>query len=358
MFGKRCTLCGGKLDRRMICTECGLNNSKSEKYYKGNKSACDGQPLTHVHEDTQKRDKSADKRKSESRKKNQQKKESGQYTWQDTVENAEKRKKAKWAGKLVAAFVVMLIAGTVIGSLSEIFTDEFSGAGDSYEGLDPYETALENGYELSGYGEDLELRLTSGKYIVGVHIPEGNYRAEEMEEYDAVKINDPERSIYLYEYPAKEGDSYLDDLWLFEGAFIEVTAQDTITLTTENAQPLESTENPLTEKYEFEGNIKKTAGIDFEAGVYDLQAIQGVGTVSVDIYDDGNGGDEPFATENIYMGEDSSDGLVYNNVILPEGAKLTVEDYSEGDGESFVMVMTPSPVIKSEDYLETYKESY
>ena len=51
MFGRRCSLCNGKLDGRNICKECGLDNSKSEKYYKINQSSCDGQPLTHVHED-------------------------------------------------------------------------------------------------------------------------------------------------------------------------------------------------------------------------------------------------------------------------------------------------------------------
>ena len=28
MFGKRCTLCGGKLDSNGICKECGLDNKK------------------------------------------------------------------------------------------------------------------------------------------------------------------------------------------------------------------------------------------------------------------------------------------------------------------------------------------
>ena len=31
MFGRKCTLCGGKLDGRGICKECGLDSSKSEK---------------------------------------------------------------------------------------------------------------------------------------------------------------------------------------------------------------------------------------------------------------------------------------------------------------------------------------
>lgn len=54
MFGRKCTLCGGKLDSRGICTECGLNNNKSEKNYHVNQSSCDNLPMTHVHEDEKK----------------------------------------------------------------------------------------------------------------------------------------------------------------------------------------------------------------------------------------------------------------------------------------------------------------
>ena len=50
MFGERCTLCGGKLDGKKVCKECGLDNSKSEKNYRINQSSCDGMPLTHVHD--------------------------------------------------------------------------------------------------------------------------------------------------------------------------------------------------------------------------------------------------------------------------------------------------------------------
>ena len=52
MFGRRCTLCGGKLDSHNICTECGLDNNKSEKNYRINQSNCDDLPLTHVHRET------------------------------------------------------------------------------------------------------------------------------------------------------------------------------------------------------------------------------------------------------------------------------------------------------------------
>ena len=38
MFGKRCTLCGGKLDSNGICKECGLDNKKNDKNYRVNQS--------------------------------------------------------------------------------------------------------------------------------------------------------------------------------------------------------------------------------------------------------------------------------------------------------------------------------
>ena len=51
MFGARCSLCNGKLDSKNVCKECGLDNTKSDKYYKINQSSCDDMPLTHVHEE-------------------------------------------------------------------------------------------------------------------------------------------------------------------------------------------------------------------------------------------------------------------------------------------------------------------
>ncbi len=63
-LGKRCSLCGGKLNSRGICTECGLDNSKSDKNYRINRSDCDGMPLTHVHGEKEKHrpDRKADHR--------------------------------------------------------------------------------------------------------------------------------------------------------------------------------------------------------------------------------------------------------------------------------------------------------
>lgn len=58
-----CSLCGGKL-REGICTECGMDNRKSDDMYKGilNQSSCDNASMTHVHtreEETKKKTKMA-----------------------------------------------------------------------------------------------------------------------------------------------------------------------------------------------------------------------------------------------------------------------------------------------------------
>lgn len=57
MKKKRCTLCGGKLNKEKRCVECGLMNDKDDSQYthRVNQSVCDGSPLTHVHSEKQKK---------------------------------------------------------------------------------------------------------------------------------------------------------------------------------------------------------------------------------------------------------------------------------------------------------------
>ena len=87
MFGKRCSLCGGKLNSRGICTECGLDNSKSDKNYRINRSDCDGMPLTHVHEE---KEKYRPDRKADHREKTEKAcADSGYYKPEKTIENSD-----------------------------------------------------------------------------------------------------------------------------------------------------------------------------------------------------------------------------------------------------------------------------
>lgn len=65
MSGKRCSLCGGKLNHENVCIECGLDNGKSDKNYKVNQSGCDRKPLTHVHEESVSKKKGTGKKKKE-----------------------------------------------------------------------------------------------------------------------------------------------------------------------------------------------------------------------------------------------------------------------------------------------------
>lgn len=347
MFGERCTLCGGKLDSKKICKECGLNNSKSEKYYKINRSSCDGLPMTHVHEEQEV---------SKPVKKPEQKKV--KYEKAAGSSNP-KQKKGSWAAKLVTAFVFLSVAATIIGSLAEIgFDGDLFSDSDSYERPDPYETLYELGDEIPVNGSDEEFELPAGKYIVGVHLPEGDYAADIAGEYDAIRVEDSEHSIYLYEYPAMEGVNYLDDLRLFDGALVEVLADDPVLFTTENAQELSGMENPLKKSYEFSGDTEKTAGVDIEAGAYDLKVLEGWGQVNVQVPGKTEETEDTEETDDFQLDYGFTAGMEYRNILLPEGAKLVLTDDLEDTDERLRISLTPSPRIASTDYTQTFENYY
>ena len=96
-------------------------------------------------------------------------------------------------------------------------TDEGYSYEESYEvdDRDPYESITKG---IPETGESAEYTLTSGLYIVGVHIPEGVYQAETEDEFDVVSVHNSELNLYLYEYEGKDGENYLDDLRLYEGS--------------------------------------------------------------------------------------------------------------------------------------------
>ena len=272
MFGKRCSLCGGKLNSNGICTECGLDNNKSDKNYRINQSECDHEPLTHVHYGKN------------------EKPETQDYTRSDPYENVTK--------------------------------------------------------ELPADGESVSFELTSGDYVVGVHIPEGNYQADVSYDYDTVQVDDWDSGFYLYEYAGRTDGDYLDDLRLYNGAIVHISSQTTITLYSDNAQ----TENILYENNPLAGQeplvVKKdlTVGPDLLAGVYDLILVSGEGSVDVDIYTEYG---ESMETKNLYLGENCTDGKEYKNLVLPKNAQITLDDNME-------LRLTPSEHISTTDYYEYY----
>ena len=224
MLRRRCSLCNGKLDGKHICKECGLDNTKCDQYYKINQSSCDHKPLTHVHEEEK------------SKKKNQKVKK-------------EKRKKGKLS---IILSIIIMLAG-IIPSLITIFK-ELEIVPETCEVSDnPYESVEQS---LPIDGEYAEYTFTSGEYIVGIHLPEGNYEAAVEDEYDVVQVKDNENDIYLYEYQAKASENYLHDLRLYNGAIVTINTNTEVVLQSPNAQyqnmgipfPLADTPEPTKEK--------------------------------------------------------------------------------------------------------------
>lgn len=305
MFGRKCTLCGGNLDIRNICKECGLDNNKSEKNYRVNQSGCDGEPLTHIHEEEGSRQKRA---------------------YQMAGPERKSGRASAVAKVIVILSVIMTIGGIVLNVIEDYGTEinqwvngEIEDAGSEDYKYDPYQY-VEN--ELSETGDFAEYELSSGQYIVGFHIPEGKYSALTLSGFDSIKVNDDENGIYLYEYGESQ-DSNLDDLRLFEGAVVTIKCEETVKITSDNAQTVqmeEGMENPVTEAVEIAGNKMMTAGKDFEAGIYDVMLIEGEGYVDFRISDE-NG--EEMENESMYFGEKNSDGTSFTYMRLPEKSTVT-----------------------------------
>ncbi len=308
MSGKKCSLCGGNLDKNYICTECGLDNRKSDKSYKINRSSSNRQ-----------------------------------YSFGG-------RKKRRTKGMVILFAVLLLILG--VNVLRDVFWDivyriETGISGDTYqsEPRDPYEDVEK---ELCEEGETAEYVLEPGEYIVGVHIPEGKYTAEVQDDFDTVHVSDYQNIIYLYEYAGKEEENYLDDLRLYDGACVTIDTEDnnTVTLSTENAQiaDMHGADNPLTEPVHISSRRTWKAGEDFEAGVYDLEVVKGTGGVTLIVYDrEGDSCESRF----MYLSADGKSG--YRNLVIPENAQISFEE-----GDAIELTLTPSEVISSVNYLGYY----
>ena len=328
MFGRKCTLCGGKLDRRGICTECGLDNNKSEKNYHVNQSSCDNMPMTHVHED---------EKKPSYVKKNTQDRQ---------AQKVQKKKKSK-RPRIIAFAMLIIIAGMIIFSVvSYLMQTVLFDSDDSYYTDYEYDPYASLDKENPESGDEAEYELSSGTYIVGLHIPAGDYKAVVQYDFDAVQVSDYENGIYLYEYAGQDEENYLDDLRLFDHAILTISSETSVTLKTENAQPLSvnGIANPVIDSYEITDSRIRTAGVDFAAGIYDLELLEGTGAINLVIYaEDGN----EYSYESIYLGEDQSDGKEYKYMVIPENTQITCE-------EGMRLIMTPSETIESTDYLGFY----
>ena len=373
MFGKRCSLCGGKLNSRGICTECGLDNSKSDKNYRINRSDCDGMPLTHVHEEKEKHrpDRKADHREINHKGTNHKKRDYGKqgYRMNESDMTGKKRRKHVQTPDItnrrrplkIVIWAIIVIA--VLGNLYEEHKYDIEYAvGDAVQGVfqdtgdqktnDTDETDYDHYQyvtrEIPKEGESADYELASGNYVAGVEIPEGIYTVTPQDDYDTVQIDDPENSIYLYEYTEGKKDK-IKDICLYKGAHLTLNCRTTVKLHTDNAQDVEAMEtagqsNPLTESVDIKGQKTLTAGRDLEPGIYDLSRVSGAGNVDVIIYSDEQ---EEINSWSQCLSEDGIDGETFHYLVIPENATMEVS-------EDLKIRLTPSEQIASTDYYGFY----
>lgn len=373
MFGKRCSLCGGKLNSRGICTECGLDNSKSDKNYRINRSDCDGMPLTHVHEEKEKHrpDRKADHREINHKETNHKKRDYGKqgYRMNESDMTGKKRRKHVQTPDItnrrrpLKIVILAIIVIAVLGNLYEEYKYDIEYAvGDAVQGVfqdtgdqktnDTDETDYDHYQyvtrEIPKEGESADYELTSGNYVAGVEIPEGIYTVTPQDDYDTVQIDDPENSIYLYEYTEGKKDK-IKDIRLYKGAHLTLNCRTTVKLHTDNAQDVEAMEtagqsNPLTESVDIKGQKTLTAGRDLEPGIYDLSRVSGAGNVDVIIYSDEQ---EEINSWSQCLSEDGIDGETFHYLVIPENATMEVS-------EDLKIRLTPSEQIASTDYYGFY----
>lgn len=373
MFGKRCSLCGEKLNSRGICTECGLDNSKSDKNYRINRSDCDGMPLTHVHEEKEKHrpDRKADHREINHKGTNHKKRDYGKQGYRMNESDMTGKKRRKYVQtpditnrrRPLKIVILAIIVIAVLGNLYEEHKYDIEYAvGDAVQGVfqdtgdqktnDTDETDYDHYQyvtrEIPKEGESADYELASGNYVAGVEIPEGIYTVTPQDDYDTVQIDDPENSIYLYEYTEGKKDK-IKDIRLYKGAHLTLNCRTTVKLHTDNAQDVEAMEtagqsNPLTESVDIKGQKTLTAGRNLEPGIYDLSRVSGAGNVDVIIYSDEQ---EEINSWSQCLSEDGIDGETFHYLVIPENATMEVS-------EDLKIRLTPSEQIASTDYYGFY----
>lgn len=385
-----CSLCGGKL-KDGVCTECGMDNRKSDEIYRErlNRSEYDHtsmQTMSHVHTEegtenykqpilNENRNKSTGKSKGESPGKNssvdwktmagaalpKKQERKGRYKSTDFknikgVSSASVQKKNQ-PSKLIAlailiAVVILVMLGLSVSSFIGQSTDNGSSVTHYY-----HEEALE---QLPAQGEYWDNELPAGMYMVGVDIPEGEYVVS-GQEGSSFEIHDSTHSIYnqesfgtdAYEIEQAEG------VPLFKGALVCVDGMNPVSFASENAQTQELESripNPLTEAVDVTGIM--TAGVDFPAGTYDVQPTGdtfGYVTYEIPYEDPYREGEQSYYSFAIMIEQEPSEeypqySSSYRNVVLPEGAIVNAEDYS--------CRLVPSSSIISEDYQSYYENMY
>lgn len=196
---------------------------------------------------------------------------------------------------------------------------------------------------LNEEGEELHEVLSAGRYIVGCHIPEGNYRVVGPGTEDSgFCVDDKENGIFHYWRMFNDGVEKTDgyevmDVRLYDGAIVQLEGRSHLQFYTENGQTsaMKSAQsNPLTEEVEVGEEIQR-AGEDFEPGIYDIVVEGDIVHVVIDCKD---------GWEDRYMldGCNVEAPQRFNNIEIPQGADIHMERVS---GSEWKMILVPSEEV-------------
>lgn len=375
-MGKKneCYLCGAKLHHG-YCRDCGLDNTKiHKKNYRLNESGTvtkighDESKLVKELKDSVKKpaaNTNVNRKIPEStftyKTGNDVSKKSGSYQFvpQNMIVRTPKVKpdrtqkktssRIKWIVKLVVIVNILLV---VISSLYGIYKEEHSYQTDymgsifseEYEEYDPYEYVSR---ELASDGDNLTQVLGAGEYVVGTHIPEGDYTITLQEGSCYFNLNDDENSIYIGESFGKNKEydevSKRQDVRLYQNAQFSISEGAVLEFSTDCAQTQSMTyiENPLTEQMLVKQDETQIVGTDIPAGIYDVVCVEDSVWVSYFIPTNPEWYDEDYIENGLWL-DPKYGSESYSNLVLPEGTKISVED---GD-----LLLIPSERIASEDY--------
>ena len=323
---KRCSLCGGRLDGNQRCILCGLDNTKSDEQYKHlvNRNDCEGEALTHVHEEVQERPSQ------------KQTYSLPKYTGRQTAQRQKQASSPKGLGTVIALIGVI---ATMVGSIVNLMEDNTAEVDhEVYEYVS---------YDLPESGETYSITLEPGIYVVGTHIPEGTYQAEAVSgDYGMIEIRDPRNGIYLYENIGLEENVVVEDLRLYQDAYFVVGTGTIVELFSENIQSTElrGAQNTVFDKVEVTGTM--VAGEDFEPGVYQVSYTPASDyefgyfnyTVPMKDYE--------YEMSICFDAEVGAEN--YYNLVIPEGTVIELEGL-----ESVVLVSVE--YVSSTDYATFYE---
>lgn len=346
-----CYLCGQKLSRG-VCTCCGLDNARmTRRNYRLNETT----PY-HIKRQQVAAQKAESMQYAQAYKNRQAKLEDLGTPIKSSAKN--KDKKPKWKGiKIVGVLSILVSLLPSIGScLGDIF-DAFGTGTYEYE-AEPYDITEEYAYvekELSENGEYVSYEMLPGCYIVGTHIPEGNYTITFVDgSYGNAVIDDEENDIYMSHFFGENADEIssfteLSDVRLYEGAYVEISGDGLLLFESDNAQvdkikgmdnPIDTTESvtlPISEEV-------YVVGEDIQEGFYDLFVEEGYANVVIKCEDPSG-----YSCSRYYWIMFDTYENDYQNILLKDGMTILVE-YGEVQFE-------PSDWIGIEDY-DTYMKRY